>query len=154
MDHVSARNSDEGCFAGRDPLTRCCASATYAAGVYRVGALVRPMGYSRPSVPKPRDHIDADDLKTFFVRYMKTEALAGTEPGHSGLVWTLDGGDYIGTAGIPTWPMDYSRPYIRKHGNQIDVDDVTTFFVTMKNDTMAGSERGADGLLSAIYTKT
>ena len=36
-----------------------------------------------------------------------------------------------------------------------DCGGLTTFFVTyMKNDTMASSERGADGLLSAIYTKT
>ena len=35
-------------------------------------------------------------------------------------------------------PMDYSRPYIPKHGDKIDVDDLTTFFVTyMKNDTLA-----------------
>ena len=37
-----------------------------------------------------------------------------------------------------TEPMDYSRPLIPKHGDQIAVDDLTTFFVTyMKNDTLA-----------------
>lgn len=111
MDHVSARNSNEGCFVPSDPLTRCCGSATYAAGAYRVGALVRPMNYSRPYVPKhedkidvdeltaflavvrsmdysrpyvpkPRDQIDVDDLTTFFVTYMKNETLEGIEPGH------------------------------------------------------------------------
>ena len=50
--------------------------------------------------------------------------------------------------------MEYPRPYILKPGDQIVIDDLTTFFVTyMKNDTMANKERGADGLLSAIYTK-
>ena len=35
-------------------------------------------------------------------------------------------------------PMDYSRPYVPEPGDQIDVDDLTTFFVTyMKNDTLA-----------------
>ena len=35
-------------------------------------------------------------------------------------------------------PMDYSRPYVPRHEDQIDVDDLTTFFVTyMKNDTLA-----------------
>ena len=99
MDHVSARNSNEGCFVGGDTLTRCCASATYAAGVYRVWTLVRPMDYS-----KTRGWIDVDDLTTFLV-----------------LV----------------------RPYGPKPSDQIDVDDLTTFFVTyMKNDTLAGIERG------------
>ena len=35
-------------------------------------------------------------------------------------------------------PMDYSRPYKPRHGDKIDVDDLTTFFVTyMKNGTLA-----------------
>ena len=67
---------------------------------------------------------------------------------------TLDSVEYIGTARIPTRPMEYPRPYILKPGDQIVIDDLTTFFVTyMKNDNMASKERGADGLLSAIYTK-
>ena len=38
-------------------------------------------------------------------------------------------------------PMDYSRPYVPKLWGQIDVDDLTTFFVTyMKNDTLASVE--------------
>ena len=123
MDHVSARNSNEGCFVGRDPLTRCCASATYAAGLYRVGALVRPMnysktrgwdrrrrshnlpragavdGYSRPYSPKPRDQIDVDDLTTFFVTYMKNDTLAGIERGHPVLWGRWMGGTILGLQG-------------------------------------------------------
>ena len=96
----------QGCFVPRDPLTRCCGSATYAAEVERVGPLVRPidysrpyvpkhedqinvdnlttflevvrsMDYSRPHVPKHEDQIDVDDLTTFFVTYMKNEILEG-----------------------------------------------------------------------------
>lgn len=62
MDHASARNSNEGCFVGREPLTRCCASATYAAGVYRVG-----LWCDREITPRYEDEIDVDDLTTFVV---------------------------------------------------------------------------------------
>ena len=35
-------------------------------------------------------------------------------------------------------PMDYSRPPMVKHGRNIGIDDLTTFFVTyMKNDTLS-----------------
>ena len=35
-------------------------------------------------------------------------------------------------------PMDYSRPAMVKHGRNIGIDDLTTFFVTyMKNDTLS-----------------
>ena len=105
----------QGCFVPRDPLTRCCGFATYAAGVERVGPLVRPidysrpyvpkhedqidvddlttfllvvrsMDYSRPHVPEPRDQVDVDDLTTFFVTYIKNEALEGIERGHP-ILW-------------------------------------------------------------------
>ena len=35
-------------------------------------------------------------------------------------------------------PMDYSRPYILRHGDKIDVGDLTTFVAYMKSDTLIG----------------
>ena len=57
----------------------------------------------------------------------------------------LDGGDFLVIWDydlLPSeWnvePMDYSRPYIPEHGDEIDADDLTTFFVTyMKNYILA-----------------
>ena len=57
----------------------------------------------------------------------------------------LDGDDFLiiwDQALLPSeWnvePMKYSGPYLPKLGDQIDVDDLTTFFVTyMKNDNLA-----------------
>ncbi len=38
--------------------------------------------------------------------------------------------------------MDYSRPYVPKPGDQIGIDDLTTFLVTyVKNETLASIER-------------
>ena len=38
--------------------------------------------------------------------------------------------------------MDYSRPHVPKHEDRIDVDDLTTFFVTyMKNEIPEGIKR-------------
>ena len=57
----------------------------------------------------------------------------------------LDGDDFLviwDEDMLPTeWnvePMDYSRPPMVKHGRDIGIDDLTTFFVTyMKNDTLS-----------------
>ena len=52
-----------------------------------------------------------------------------------GMLQLLIGGVHRGR--IAVRPMDYSRPHIPKHEDQIDVDDLTTFFVIyMKNDTL------------------
>ena len=46
-------------------------------------------------------------------------------------------------------PMDYSRPFIPKHEDKIDVDDLTTFLVTyMKNDALASI--GPVGVLTML----
>ena len=57
-----------------------------------------------------------------------------------GMLQLLIGGVYRGR--ISVRPTDYSRRYIPKHEDQIDVDDLTIFFVIyMKNDTLASIGR-------------
>ena len=88
--------------------------------------------------------VDAPEL-----RHLK-DVIVMPQTGDRDIASMCSGGDLDGDDFLAIWdmdllprewnvePMDYSRPPIIKHGRNIGIDDLTTFFVTyMKNDTLS-----------------